>query len=124
MHVTSGTVLVTTLTGDEQLCRVEMRTRSASSTWMTHATATVGRATLSDREVPCAEASHAAQTDDVAAELNPDDLYQRLRGAGQQHGPAFRGIVGLTVFTVRCRPCRRAATFFGQAGSRNFSCIR
>ena len=119
MHVTSGTVLVTTLTGDEQLCRVEMRTRSASLTWITHATATVGRATLSDREVPCAEASHAAQTDDVAAELNPDDLYQRLRGAGQQHGPAFRGIVGLTVSQSGAVRADVRLPSSAKAGSRN-----
>ncbi|HET9563571.1 MAG TPA: SDR family NAD(P)-dependent oxidoreductase, partial [Mycobacterium sp.] len=33
-----------------------------------------------------------------AAGLDPDDLYRRLRSAGQQHGAAFQGIVGLTVF--------------------------
>ena len=47
LHVTNGSVLVTTLTGDEQTCQVEMRTRSGSSGWIKHATATVARATPS-----------------------------------------------------------------------------
>ncbi|KZS63229.1 polyketide synthase [Mycobacterium kansasii] len=94
LHVTDGTVLVTTLTGDEQRCRIEIRSRSGSSEWPTHATATVARAQSaapSDREAPC------AANGDTADELDPDELYQRLRGAGQQHGPAFQGIVGLAV---------------------------
>jgi phthiocerol/phenolphthiocerol synthesis type-I polyketide synthase C len=91
LHVTEGTVLVTTLTGDEQRCRVEIRTRSGSSGWTIHATATVARATPSEHDGP------EVTRPDVADELDPDDLYQRLRGAGQQHGPAFRGIVGLAV---------------------------
>ncbi len=91
MHVAPGTVFVTTLTGDEELCRVEMRTRTASSGWIKHATATVARANPSDREV-------AAPTfDDPIAEIDPDALYRGLRASGQQHGEAFRGIVGLKV---------------------------
>ncbi len=91
MHITDDTVLATTLTGDEQLCRVEMRTRSASG-WIKHATATVAPA-------PDHAARKAAPNPggDIAAELHPDELYQRLRDAGQQHGPAFQGIAGLTV---------------------------
>jgi len=91
LHVTDDTVLVTTLTGDEQACRIEIRTRNAASGWIKHATATVARETVSDDEAP------RPALDEVADELDPDDLYQRLRGAGQQHGPAFRGIVGLAV---------------------------
>ncbi len=29
--------------------------------------------------------------------LDPEELYRRLRSAGQQHGPAFQGIIGLSV---------------------------
>jgi len=90
LHVTDGTILVTRLTGDESTCRVEMRTRSTASGWITHATATAAREAASD------PVSRPAVDDfGDAHELDPDDLYQRLRGAGQQHGPAFRGIVGL-----------------------------
>ncbi|AWV48645.1 polyketide synthase [Mycobacterium leprae] len=94
LHVTEGTVLVTTLTGDQQRCRIEMRTRNGFSGWTTHATATVGPAESvqpSDRE------ERTATPVDVVDELGPEDLYQRLCSAGQQHGPAFQGIVGLAV---------------------------
>ena len=109
LQVTDGTVLVTTLTGNEHTCQIEMRTHSATSGWIKHATATVAR------ETDGQPAALAVDTfDDVAAELNPDDLYERLRGAGQQHGTAFRGITGLAVAAVRRRPCRRAAALIGQ----------
>ncbi|OBH28495.1 polyketide synthase, partial [Mycobacterium sp. E1715] len=90
LHVGDGTALVTTLAGDEQTCRVEMRTHNAASGWVKHATATLTRET--ERALPSLPADEPGVT-----ELDPDELYERLRGAGQQHGPAFRGIVGLTV---------------------------
>ena len=34
----------------------------------------------------------------AATELDPAELYRRLRSAGQQHGPAFQGIDGLSVY--------------------------
>ena len=123
MHVTEDTVLVTTLTGDEQLCRVEMRTRSGDSEWTKHATATVARAAQPDHEGPRAEPDRAAQAhdpSDVADELDPDDLYQRLRGAGQQHGTAFRGIVGLTVLQSGAARAEVRLPSSARAGSRNF----
>ena len=43
MHVVDGTVVVTTLSGDESKPRVEIRTRQGTSGWTTHATATVER---------------------------------------------------------------------------------
>ncbi|MGO9156827.1 type I polyketide synthase [Mycobacterium sp.] len=114
LPVTDGTVLVTTLTGDEQTCHIEMRTHNAASGWIKHATATVARETASNYEVL------RPAVDDVAAELDPNDLYQRLRGAGQQHGPAFRGIVGLTV--AQCGAARAEVRLPSSArtGSRNF----
>jgi phthiocerol/phenolphthiocerol synthesis type-I polyketide synthase C len=114
LHVTEDTVLVTTLTGDEQLCRVEMRTRSASSGWIKHATGTIARTTPSDREAPQPDLS------DPADELDPDDLYQRLRGAGQQHGPAFQGIVGLAVAQSGAARAEVRLPSSARAGSRNF----
>uniref|UniRef100_UPI0006DCF969 type I polyketide synthase n=1 Tax=Mycobacterium sp. UM_11 TaxID=1638773 RepID=UPI0006DCF969 len=90
LHVGDGTVLVTTLTGDERACRVEMRTRDAASGWVKHATATLTRET--EHALPQPPADEPAAT-----ALDPDELYARLRGAGQQHGPAFRGIEGLAV---------------------------
>ncbi|KJX74689.1 type I polyketide synthase [Mycobacterium lepromatosis] len=94
LHVTEGTVLVTTLTGDEQRCRIEIRTRKGFSGWTTHATATVERA---ESVHPSDRQGRTATPADVVDELGPDDLYQRLRSAGQQHGPAFQGVVGLAV---------------------------
>ncbi|WP_156763356.1 polyketide synthase dehydratase domain-containing protein, partial [Mycobacterium scrofulaceum] len=90
LHVDDGTVLVTTLTGDEQTCRVEMRTHTAASGWVKHATATLTRET--ERALPPPPVDEPGGT-----AVDPDELYERLRGAGQQHGPAFRGIAGLTV---------------------------
>ena len=91
MHVTDATVVVTTLSGDESKPRVEIRSGSGISGWTIHASATLERGVQSAPEPP--EVDEAP-----AAGLDPDDLYRRLRSAGQQHGAAFRGIVGLTVF--------------------------
>jgi phthiocerol/phenolphthiocerol synthesis type-I polyketide synthase C len=91
MHVTEQTIVVTTLTGDESAARVEIRSRGAASGWTTHATATIERGTAAP---PAPTQVHDAPV----AEMNPEDLYGRLRDAGQHHGPAFQGIVGLTVF--------------------------
>ncbi len=90
MHVTDATVVVTTLTGDESKPRVEIRSRGGASGWTVHASATSERGVQSAPQPPAVDEA-------PAAELDPDDLYRRLRSAGQQHGPAFQGIVGLTV---------------------------
>ena len=89
MHVTDNTVVVTTLTGNEGDTRIEIRSRIADSGWTTHATAKLARGPVSTPRVTDGGAA--------AADLDPETLYSRLRGAGQNHGPAFRGIVGLTV---------------------------
>ena len=90
MHITDATVVVTTLSGDESKPRVEIRSGSGTSGWTLHASATLERGVQSAPEPP--EFDEAPATG-----LDPDDLYRRLRSAGQQHGPAFQGIVGLTV---------------------------
>ncbi|MCV7409093.1 polyketide synthase [Mycobacterium florentinum] len=113
LQVTDGTVLVTTLTGNEQTCQVEMRTHSASG-WIKHASATVARETAGQL------AGTAVDSNDVAAEINPDELYERLRAAGQQHGPAFRGITGLTVATSGAARADVRLPASAKAGSRNF----
>jgi phthiocerol/phenolphthiocerol synthesis type-I polyketide synthase C len=117
LHVTEDTVLVTTLTGDEQLCRVEMRTRSASSGWIKHATATIAR---TESLEPVAPEAPQPDLSDPADELDPDHLYQRLRGAGQQHGPAFQGIVGLAVAQSGVARAEVRLPSSARAGSRNF----
>ena len=90
MHITDTTVVATTLTGDESKPRVEIRSRNGTSGWTLHASATLERSLQSAPEpLQFDEAPTTGQ--------DPDDLYQRLRSAGQQHGPAFQGIVGLTV---------------------------
>ncbi len=58
--------------------------------------------------------------DHVADELDPDDLYQRLRGAGQQHGPAFRGIVGLAVAQSGAARADVRLPSSARTGSRDF----
>ena len=90
MPIADATVVVTTLSGDESEPRVEIRSGSSASGWTIHASATLERGVQSASEPP--EVDEAS-----AAELDPEDLYRRLRSAGQQHGPAFQGIVGLTV---------------------------
>ena len=57
---------------------------------MIHASATLERTTAPPDAPPVVD-------DSSATTLDPDELYQRLRSAGQQHGPAFQGIVGLSV---------------------------
>jgi len=89
MHVTEGTSVVTTLTGDEGDARIEIRSRTGDFGWTMHATAKLQRGPVTP--APVTDGGTAA------AELDPEALYSRLRGAGQNHGPAFRGIVGLTV---------------------------
>jgi phthiocerol/phenolphthiocerol synthesis type-I polyketide synthase C len=89
MHVTEDTAVVTTLTGDEGHARIEIRSRTGDSGWATHASAKLQRGPVTP--APVTDGGTAA------AELDPEALYSRLRGAGQNHGPAFRGIVGLTV---------------------------
>ena len=88
MILAGDTTVVTTLQGDESKPRVEIRSRRKDSGWITHATATLER----DRHAP----SDLPVVGNLT-ELDPDDLYRQLRGAGQQHGPAFQGIVGLGV---------------------------
>ena len=117
LHVTEGTVLVTTLTGDEQRSRIEIRTRSGASGWTTHATATVARVT--DNQAPAVQGPEATAAD-LAGELDPDDLYQRLRGAGQQHGPAFQGIVGLGVEPSGAARAEVRLPSSARTGSRDF----
>jgi phthiocerol/phenolphthiocerol synthesis type-I polyketide synthase C len=91
MPVTDETLVVTTLSGDRSHARVEIRSRSGDSEWVKHAAATLERGTTP------AAAAPLTVVDGASAELDPEDLYRRLRSAGQQHGPAFQGIVGLTV---------------------------
>ncbi len=61
------------------------------------------------------------QVDDaVAAELDPDELYDRLRAPGQQHGPAFQGIAGLTVSSSGAARAEVRLPAKAKAGSRKF----
>ncbi|CAN5733999.1 type I polyketide synthase [soil metagenome] len=83
-----GTTVVTTLQGDESKPRVEIRSRTTGSGWTTHATATLERDPQAAGEPPMLG---------ELTELDPQDLYRQLRSAGQQHGPAFQGIVSLGV---------------------------
>ncbi|MBS1694727.1 MAG: type I polyketide synthase [Actinobacteria bacterium] len=91
MHVADGTVVVTTLRGDESSARIEIGTRGGATGWTTHATATVERAGAVGRPWPPAAGTAPG------GELDPAELYRRLRSAGQQHGPAFQGITAVTV---------------------------
>ncbi|WP_310785360.1 type I polyketide synthase [Mycobacterium sp. Z3061] len=112
MHVTDSTVIATTLTGDDQSCRVEIRTRSASSGWIKHASATLAPAEPAQPEAP--------ESAEGATALDPGELYQRLRAAGQQHGPAFQGIVGLSVSPSGAAHARVQLPAGAKAGARKF----
>jgi phthiocerol/phenolphthiocerol synthesis type-I polyketide synthase C len=90
MPIGDETVVVTTLSGDESAVCVEIRSGGGASGWTVHASATLQRGAQSVPRVP--EVDEAP-----SAGLDPEDLYRRLRSAGQQHGPAFRGIAGVTV---------------------------
>ena len=90
MPVVDGTIVITTLSGDESKPRVEIRTRKGASGWTTHATARLERSSQSPAEPPTMIGA--------ATELDPAELYRRLRSAGQQHGPAFQGVEGLSVY--------------------------
>ena len=115
MHVTEQTVVVTTLTGDESSARVEIRSRAAASGWTTHASATVERGTVSPPRLSPFEVG-----DTPAAELDPEELYARLRRAGQQHGPAFQGIVGVTVLDSGAARAKVQLPSAAKRGSRRF----
>ena len=113
MHITDATVVVTTLSGDESKPHVEIRSGSGSFGWTLHASAMLERDKRSAPEPPAVDEA-------PATELDADDLYRRLRSAGQQHGPAFQGIVGLTVSGSGA--ARAAVRFPSEAkqGSRRF----
>ena len=89
LYLADATTVVTTLSGDESKPRVEIRSRRGASVWTTHATATLECGAQPAPEPP------SIVTD--GTELDADELYRRLRSVGQQHGPAFQGIVSLTV---------------------------
>jgi phthiocerol/phenolphthiocerol synthesis type-I polyketide synthase C len=113
MHITDATVVVTTLSGDESKPRVEIRSGGGASGWTVHASATLQRGVQSVPEPP--EVDEA-----LAAGLDPEDLYRRLRSAGQQHGPAFQGIVGLTVSDSGAARAEVRLPSAAKAGSRRF----
>ncbi|MGB8390101.1 acyltransferase domain-containing protein, partial [Mycobacterium sp.] len=115
MHVTEQTVVVTTLTGDESAARVEIRSRSTASGWTTHATATIERGTAAPPG-----AAPVRDDDAPAADMDPEELYERLRSAGQQHGPAFQGIVGLTVSDSGAAYAEVRLPSAAKRGSRHF----
>jgi phthiocerol/phenolphthiocerol synthesis type-I polyketide synthase C len=112
MHVVDGTVVVTTLSGEESKPRVEIRTRKGASGWMTHATATMERSSQSPPEPPTMVGA--------ATEFDPAELYRRLRSAGQQHGPAFQGIEGLSVYDDGVARATVRLPSQGKQGSRRF----
>jgi phthiocerol/phenolphthiocerol synthesis type-I polyketide synthase C len=113
MPVTDHTVVTTTLTGDESQARVEIRSRAGEHGWITHATATVER-------TPSAAGAPTLFADESSlVELDPQDLYGRLRSAGQQHGPAFQGIVGLAVSDSGAARARVELPSAAKRGSRH-----
>ncbi|MBV8347679.1 MAG: SDR family NAD(P)-dependent oxidoreductase, partial [Mycolicibacterium sp.] len=113
MPIGDATVVATTLSGDESKPCVEIRSGSGTSGWTIHASATLERGAQPAPEPP--EVDEASAT-----ELDPDDLYRRLRSAGQQHGPAFQGIVGLTVSNSGAARASVELPSAAKAGSRRF----
>ena len=91
MHLADATTVVTTLSGDESKPRVEIRSRRGDI----RVDDPRQRDSGTRRRSP--HPSRRRLTTDGNRRWMPDELYRRLRSAGQQHGPAFQGIVGLTV---------------------------
>ncbi|VBA41960.1 Phthiocerol/phenolphthiocerol synthesis polyketide synthase type I PpsC [Mycobacterium attenuatum] len=91
MPIREGTVVVTRLSGAASGPSVEIRSGSADSGWTLHASAALERLAATAAEPIDVDESSVTM-------LDADDLYRRLRSAGQQHGPAFQGVVGLRVF--------------------------
>ena len=113
MRIGDETVVVTTLSGDESRPCVEIRSGSGISGWTIHASATLERGVQSAPELPEVD-------EGPAAGLDADDLYRRLRSAGQQHGPAFQGIVGLSVFGSGAARAEVRLPSEAKQGSRRF----
>lgn len=91
MPITEPTVVVTTLSGTASRPSVEILSGSQDSGWTLHASAVL------ERGVP--RVVEPIDVDDSSVtELDADSLYHRLRSAAQQHGPAFQGVIGLSVF--------------------------
>jgi phthiocerol/phenolphthiocerol synthesis type-I polyketide synthase C len=112
MPLTAETTLVTTLSGDESRAHIEIGTRSDTSGWTRHATADVELTEVdgTDMTLPHDDAN--------AIEMDPAHLYGRLRSAGQQHGPAFQGIVNLSVADTGVVRARIALPSSAKMGSR------
>ena len=55
-----------------------------------------------------------------ATELDPAELYRRLRSAGQQHGPAFQGIERLAVYDDGVARAAVRLPSLAKQGSRRF----
>jgi phthiocerol/phenolphthiocerol synthesis type-I polyketide synthase C len=89
LAVGDATVVVTTLSGDESRPVVQIRSGGVDSGWTLHATATLARSEVSAGELVSVGAA--------VVEVGAEDLYGRLRSAGQQHGAAFQGIERLEV---------------------------
>ena len=115
MHVTERTVVVTTLSGDESAARIEIRSRGTASGWTIHATATVERGTTVPAGPP-----PVLDDETSATAMAPEELYGRLRNAGQQHGPAFQGIAGLTVSDSGAARAEVSLPSTAKRGSRHF----
>ncbi|MDP7702943.1 SDR family NAD(P)-dependent oxidoreductase [Mycobacterium sp. TY815] len=112
MHVTDNTMIATTLTGDDQSCRVEIRTRSSGSGWIKHATATLAPASPA--------APEPAEPVVAGTPVDPEELYRRLRAAGQQHGAAFQGIAGLSLLPSGAARAQVRLPATAKTGARKF----
>jgi phthiocerol/phenolphthiocerol synthesis type-I polyketide synthase C len=109
----AATTVVTTLSGDESRPVVQIRSGSADVGWTLHAGATLQRGDASAGQPIVADA-------DSVSTVDADDLYGRLRDAGQQHGPAFQGILGLEVLPSGAARAQVRLPSEAKAGSRRF----
>jgi phthiocerol/phenolphthiocerol synthesis type-I polyketide synthase C len=114
LPIGDATVVVTTLSGDESRPCVEIRSGGVDLGWTLHAGATLRRGVRSVGEP--FEVGQGSAGPAVAAE----DLYGRLRGAGQQHGPAFQGIEQLEVLPSGAVRARVRLPSEAKAGSGRF----
>ncbi len=111
--VGDATVVVTTLSGDESRPVVQVRSGGVDLGWTLHASATLMR-------VAGSVGDFAESGGGSVVGVGAEDLYARLRGAGQQHGPAFQGVEALEVLASGAVRAQVRLPSEARAGSRQF----
>ncbi|GGM45994.1 phthiocerol/phenolphthiocerol synthesis polyketide synthase type I PpsC [Longimycelium tulufanense] len=97
LPLAGSTPIVTRLTGTgtvrgEQTAVVEVHTQGPKGDWVRHAST---RLAITEEQAEPAPPAPVPHPNGNAEPVEPDDLYARLRAAGQQHGAAFQTVTGI-----------------------------